>query len=64
MISAEERMGAMKRALLVMSLLGVVFIAGLLPGCSNNSGSSTPPDGSGGVITTGKAQALVFTTPT
>jgi len=60
---AKERSAAVKRTFLVLSLMVVLLLAGLAIGCSSNSGDSTLPDGAGGG-TGGKAQALVFSTPT
>jgi len=52
----------MKRIALVMGLLLVVVLGALAAGCG--SGESTPPPNGTDSGGTGKAQALVFTTPT
>jgi hypothetical protein len=54
----------MRKTLLALSLLVVLVLAGLVPGCSCNNDSSAVTDGTGGGGTAGVAQALVFTTPT
>jgi hypothetical protein len=60
----RERIQIVKRPLLVVGVLCLIVLAGVMTGCGSSNETSTPPDDNGGVVTTGKAQALVFTTPT
>ena len=53
----------MKKPLLISGLISLIILACLMPGCSSGEDNAAPPAGSS-IITDGKAQALVFTTPT
>ena len=54
----------MKRIAVLIGLLFIVVLMGIVPGCSCSNDTSSNPGSQGSSGTEGKAQALVFSTPT